>query len=69
MQIGPKIEQRRLKLGLSQRELAKRLGVSAQAISLWETGQLNPRKDRIAKIAEVLGYPVRTLINSFFEES
>jgi len=68
MKIGPKIEQRRLKLNLTQRELAKRVGVTAAAISLWETGRLNPRKDRLAKIAEALGYPVRTLINSLFEE-
>ena len=69
MKIGPKIEQRRLKLNLTQRELAKLIGVTAAAISLWETGRLNPRKDRLPKIAEALGYPVRTLINSLFEES
>ena len=34
--IGKNIKEIRIRRGLSQRELGKRLGVSAQAISLYE---------------------------------
>ncbi len=45
---------RRLR-GLSQEELAGRLGVSRQSVSLWEQGVTNPTVENIYAMAEVLG--------------
>ena len=41
--------------GLSQEELAGRLGVSRQSVSLWEQGVTNPTVENIYAMAEVLG--------------
>lgn len=38
------IEQFRRSLGLSQAELADRLGVSQASVSQWESGKKHPRK-------------------------
>ena len=47
--IGKNIKEIRIRRGLSQRELGKRLGVSAQAISLYEK---NARRLTLTKIDE-----------------
>lgn len=46
--IGKNIKEIRIRRGLSQRELGKRLGVSAQAISLYEKKckKIDINKDR-----------------------
>ena len=40
--------------GLSQEELAGRLGVSRQSVSLWEQGETNPTLENIYAMADVL---------------
>lgn len=40
--------------GLSQEEVAERLGVSRQAISKWENGLTSPEMANIAKLCEIL---------------
>jgi len=67
MQIGPRITQRRIRLGLTQRDFAELVGVTAAAVSLWESGHVAPRKDRLVKIAEVLRCDVKMLIASMFD--
>lgn len=53
--IGRLIRNRRLELGLTQREIATRIGVTEASVSRWESGETgNMRRDRIAKLAEVL---------------
>ena len=41
--------------GLSQEELAFRLGVSRQSVSKWESGQSTPELERIIEIADLFG--------------
>lgn len=41
--------------GISQVELAGKLGVSQQAVAKWESGISFPRGDLIPKIADALG--------------
>lgn len=49
------LKNRRVELGLSVRDVAKAVGVSAPTVSRWESGEIaNMRRDRIAKYAEVL---------------
>ncbi|MGQ9694452.1 MAG: helix-turn-helix transcriptional regulator [Thermodesulfobacteriota bacterium] len=44
----------RRKLGLSQRDLGKLIDVTPWAIVSWEKGRFSPRKDRIAKLSELV---------------
>lgn len=55
MKTGLAIAKRREELGLTQDELAKKVGVSKSAISRWESGDIsNMRRDRIQAIAVAL---------------
>ncbi|MBQ8381946.1 MAG: helix-turn-helix transcriptional regulator [Clostridia bacterium] len=47
---------------LSQDELAERLGVTRQSISLWETGQTQPSLDNIVALAKVFGISTDNLL-------
>ena len=54
--IGAKIKQRRMALGLSQTELAKRLGYAEKsAVSKIESGRVDLPQSKIVKLAAVLG--------------
>lgn len=44
---------KRAEHGLTQAELARRVGVTRQAVGLWESGDFRPRP--VARIAEALG--------------
>jgi DNA-binding XRE family transcriptional regulator len=48
----------RLRVGISQYELAKRSGVSGQAISRIEKGEREPGWSTVRKLARALGVPV-----------
>ena len=48
--IGP----RRRALGMTQEELAARMGVSRPAIALWEAGTRKPGADKLPLLAEAL---------------
>lgn len=49
------LKDRRIELGLSQKEIADYVGVSEATVSRWETGNIaNMRRDRIASLSKVL---------------
>src|SRR4051794_30488794 len=52
---GPLIRSAREKRGLSQGELATRLGVRTNYVSMLETGAKDLGPDRVLKIAQILG--------------
>lgn len=52
--IGLFLKQRREEKNFTQNELAKKLMVSRQAISGWETGKSLPDYDKVEKICECL---------------
>ena len=56
------IKKARVARGMSQVELAKRIGVGQSAVSMWETGNAMPRAGKLKEIAEVLGCSVGELI-------
>ena len=56
------IKKARLIAGLSQSDLAKKVGVSTGAISQWETGQSQPKAKRLKKLAEELNTTVDKLL-------
>ena len=45
----------RLKKGMTQKEVAKKLGTKQSAIARLETGNINPSLDFLQKIAHVMG--------------
>lgn len=49
------IKEARDRAGMSQRDLAKLLGITQGAVSMWEKGLSSPQLFRIRQIAEVLG--------------
>jgi len=54
MDIGPRIKLARARAGLTLRELAERVGVSATAISKFERGEVAPRQSTLLHLAEAL---------------
>lgn len=48
------IKKRRLAAGLTQAELAEKIGVTRSAVALWETGRKYPRGKDIPLIANLL---------------
>ena len=64
MQTGDRIKQVRLKAGITQAELAKRLSVTPQAISQYERGIKKPKIETLRKIATALNCNVSDLDNS-----
>ncbi len=55
MTLGQRIARYRKALGLSQEELADRVGVSRQAVSKWELDETQPDADNIVRLAQALG--------------
>jgi len=56
--IGERIKKARKSVGLSQADLAARIGVSQPAIANWESGVHDPRRLMLAKLAEILETPL-----------
>ncbi len=46
----------RIKKGLTQKEIAKRIGTKQSAIARLESGNVNPSLEFLQKIAQVMGY-------------
>ena len=55
MTLREKLIVSRNKAGLSQMELADRLGVSRQAVSRWESGDTTPTMDKLKSLARIYG--------------
>ncbi len=64
-EVGEIIRRRREDLNISQRELAKIIGVSKSTISRWETGQIDSMKTwMINLLANALHIPVGILFGT-----
>lgn len=57
-QVGARIRERRKELGLSLRELAERIDLTASFLSLVERGHNTPSLDSLWRIAEALEVPL-----------
>lgn len=62
--LNENIRRLRRARGLSQADLAVRLGVSQQSISLWEQGETNPTVENIYAMSEVLDAGFEELMGS-----
>ena len=61
MYIGNQIKQLRLEKNVKQEKLAEYLGVSAQAVSKWETGASTPDISLLPNIAAYFGVSIDEL--------
>ena len=62
MSFSELLKQCRKKQGVSQAELASRLGVTQQAVGKWETGRSTPDPQTVARLAEILDTPSDVLL-------
>ncbi len=63
MNFQEKIYSCRKKAGLSQEELAAKVGVSRQAVSKWETGEADPELAKLKKLAAIFRVSIDWLLS------
>lgn len=69
MTTGQRIKAARQQAGLTQTELAEKLGIPYQSIGQWERDTRKPKQETLLKIAKALGVHLRDLSdNSWLEE-
>ncbi len=62
MILADKIIELRKRAGMSQEELAEKLGVSRQSVSKWEGAQSTPDLNRVLQLSEIFGVSTDTLL-------
>jgi len=62
MEISQIIKENRKMKNLSQEELAKKMHISRQSISKWETGKSLPTTDQIILLSEIFDCSLATLL-------
>ncbi|MGB7270935.1 MAG: helix-turn-helix transcriptional regulator [Albidovulum sp.] len=60
--LGDRLAAAREQQGMSQNDLARRLGVRAKTISQWEADASEPRANRVQMLAGLLGVSLRWLL-------
>ena len=63
LKIGNYIQSQRKAVGLTQKELADKLGISFQAVSKWENGDTLPDTGILLELCDILGTTADKLLN------
>lgn len=63
MNIGTKIKEQRIKLGMTQDDLSQKINVSRATISSWEVGRTYPDLEAVVCLSEVLELPLDSLLS------
>ena len=58
VEIANKLVNLRKQMGLSQEELASKIGVSRQAVSKWERSESSPDTDNLIALSKIVGLDV-----------
>ena len=58
-----KLKDNRLRLGLSQEDLAQKIFVSRSAVAKWEQGRGIPEDDSLERLSELFGIPSDVLLS------
>ena len=66
--LGNNIVNRLQEIGMSQRRLAKLIGVTESALSRWVNGQREPRASMLYKISKILGVTMDDLMKGVDDE-
>lgn len=59
--MDTRLKQLRETSGMTQTELAQRLGVGQSTIAMWETGESFPRTDKLPELAKIFGCTIDEL--------
>ena len=65
--VGPRVRQRRWLLGMTQQQLAEKVGIKFQQIQKYETGSNRISSSRLWDISEVMDVPVSFLFEGLTE--
>ena len=68
MELGKKIRQLRFKAGLTQEQLAEKLGIGAQSVSKWENAVAMPDITALPLLAEIFGVSIDDLFDLTSEQ-
>ena len=68
MELGKKIKQLRFKAGLTQEQLAEKLGIGAQSVSKWENAVAMPDISALPMLAEIFGVSIDDLFDLTSEQ-
>ena len=68
IETANRLYQYRKTMGISQEELAERIGVSRQAVSKWERAESSPDTDNLIELAKVYGVSLDELLQGKAEE-
>ena len=61
--IGNIIRDRRIKMGMTQQELADKLYLSRKSISLYESGNICPNLENLKLLADILNLDIDSLLS------
>ena len=67
MELGGQIKRYRIRLGLSQEELADRIFVTRQSVSNWENGRTYPDLQSLLRLSDLFGLSLDELIKGDIE--
>lgn len=59
------LRQLRETVGISQKQLAEKLGKTQAVISMWESNKTRPKYDTLSQLAEILQVSEQTIIDCF----
>ena len=68
MSLSLKLRFYRKQAGITQIDLAKKLGISIATLRRWEAGETSPTGTKISEIAEILNISPQTLVSENEEE-
>ena len=69
MEFSERLKNLRKKVGLTQVDVAGKLGISQQAYASWERGVKKPTQENLVKIAQILNVSVDYLVGNTEEKS
>ena len=62
MDFSERVRSLRERAGLTQAEIAQKLGLTSRAVGAWENGRARPRLDKMSQLAELLNVTVSELM-------
>lgn len=69
IEVANRLYQYRKAMGISQEELAEKIGVSRQAVSKWERAEASPDTDNLIELAHVYGVTLDELLQGKTEQT
>ena len=69
MEFSERLKKLRKDIGLTQVDVASKLGISQQAYASWERGAKKPTQDNLVNIAQILNVSVDYLVGNLQETS